>query len=133
MSEARKRVEAHVVRGYLVDSIVVWLKLAQKTGHYPEEVVNEAMEFGLPLILSSNLGWAPVLLEEGENGFSFPVGNADALASQIEHLFLDKGLRQQMGTASRRIVRDHSISNWAEAILSAVRESQRQETRRRSA
>ena len=90
-------------------------------------VVNEAMEFGLPLVLSSHVGSVPVLLKEGENGFLFPVGDSDALASYVEHLYFDKELRQQMGRLSRRIIQDHSLENWGEAVLTAVRKNQRRQ------
>ena len=37
-------------------------------------VVNEAMEFGMPLLLSDRVGCRTVLLQEGTNGFTFSAG-----------------------------------------------------------
>lgn len=85
-------------------------------------VVNEAMEFRLPLILSDRVGCARVLLREGENGFVFPSGDAAALATRIERLASDLALRRRMGAVSKEIVRDNSVERWAEAVISAVRE-----------
>lgn len=86
-------------------------------------VVNEAMEFGLPLILSRNVGCAPVLLEEGRNGLAFAADDPEALATCIDRLGADEGLRRRMGDASREIIRGQSVERWADAVLSAVRES----------
>ncbi len=85
-------------------------------------VVNEAMEFELPLILSSHVGSVPVLLKEGKNGLSFPVGDSNALALCIERLCSDKSLRQNMGRVSSDIIKNNSIQNWAKAVLSAIRD-----------
>jgi len=51
-------------------------------------VVNEAMSCGLPAVVSSGVGCAPDLIDEGRTGFSYPCGDipklADALASALE-------------------------------------------------
>ncbi len=86
-------------------------------------VVNEAMEFGLPLILSSKVGCAPMLLREGLNGLAFAAGDSRALAACVERLSSDESLRRRMGLASQRIIRDHSVEHWADAVLSAIRKS----------
>lgn len=83
-------------------------------------VVNEAMQFGLPLVLSNKVGSAPALLQEGQNGFVSAAGNADDFASSIEALCLDEDLRRRMGEVSRQKIKDHSIEAWADAVLAAV-------------
>lgn len=42
-------------------------------------VVNEAMACGLPSIVSDTAGCAPDLIDDGETGNTYPVGNIDAL------------------------------------------------------
>lgn len=86
-------------------------------------VVNEAMASGLAVILSSHVGCGPVLLEEGGNGLIFPVGDAGALASCLMRLSGDEDMRWRMGQRSKEIVREQSIENWADALISAVRKS----------
>jgi glycosyltransferase involved in cell wall biosynthesis len=86
-------------------------------------VINEGMEFGLPLILSDRVGSVPVLLEEGENGFSFPAGDSRSLAARIEKLCSDPELRERMGDASRAKSRSNSLEAWGEAVVEAVRAS----------
>ena len=55
-------------------------------------VVNESMACGRPAIVSDAVGCAPDLIDEGETGFTFPVGNVGALAdrlSDVDRLSLD--------------------------------------------
>lgn len=86
-------------------------------------VVNEAMEFGLPLILSDKVGCVPALLREGQNGLAFAAGDSEALAVCVERLSSNEGLRRRMGLASREIIRDHSLERWADTVLCAIRKS----------
>ena len=86
-------------------------------------VVNEAMEFELPLILSDKVGSVPALLHEGVNGLSFPSGNEAALAQCIERLAGDEALRKSMGEASSQMVKGQSIENWCEAVVRAIKET----------
>ncbi len=46
-------------------------------------VVNEAMASGLPAIVSDGVGSGPDLIEEGRTGYSYPLGNIDALVRCI--------------------------------------------------
>lgn len=46
-------------------------------------VVNEGMACGLPAIVSDAVGCGPDLIEEGRTGFTFPVGQASALATRL--------------------------------------------------
>jgi len=47
-------------------------------------VVNEAMCFGLPIIVSSQVGAAVDLVKDGYNGFIFPAGDSEKLAACIK-------------------------------------------------
>ena len=83
-------------------------------------VVNEAMEFALPLLLSDRVGCRAVLLQEGSNGFAFSAGDATALAGRMESLLARPEALRDMGKSSRRIVERCSIDRWAEAVVRAV-------------
>lgn len=83
-------------------------------------VVNEAMDFELPIILSRNVGCRPVLLEEGVNGLSFAAGDHQELARQIQSIALDRNRMRQMGRESKRIVSAHSIEAWVDRVLAAI-------------
>lgn len=83
-------------------------------------VVNEAMEFGLPVIISDRVGCANELIRDGENGYISPLGDVDALAARIIGLFRNNDLRRKMGELSKEVVFNHSIGRWSDAIVSAV-------------
>jgi glycosyltransferase involved in cell wall biosynthesis len=83
-------------------------------------VLNEGMEFGLPLIVSDAVGAAPDLLPEEENGFVVPVGDVKALESGLDRLISDEALRQRMSEASRRIIESFTPERWAKGVLRVV-------------
>ncbi len=84
-------------------------------------VVNEAMNFGLPLLLGSEVAAADDLLRDGVNGFRLHGLLADELASRIRTLASDPALRRRMGAASRTIIADWGIDQAADAVASSVR------------
>ncbi|MCI4326329.1 MAG: glycosyltransferase family 4 protein [Thermoplasmata archaeon] len=63
--------------------------------------VLEAMACGRPIVASATGGLAD-LVQDGENGFLVPPGDASALAAALNRLVADPRLREQMGRASRR-------------------------------
>lgn len=83
-------------------------------------VLNEAMEFGLPLVVSEAVGAAPDLVRHGENGYVVPVGNVRALTDALAELARDEELRRRMGSASRALVKGFSPEGWARGVLRAV-------------
>jgi len=46
-------------------------------------VVNEAMACGLPAVVSEAAGCAPDMIDEGRTGFTYPPGDAQALAERL--------------------------------------------------
>ena len=66
-------------------------------------VLLEAMRAGLPCI-STNCSSLDEIIEDGLNGRKVPVGNAEAMADQVEILLKDEQARTEMGNESRRIV-----------------------------
>ncbi len=85
-------------------------------------VLNEGMEFGLPLVVAEAVGAAPDLVTPG-NGFVFPTGEAEPLAEALETLATRPDLRAEMGAASREVVRKYSPRNWAQGMLQAIETS----------
>jgi glycosyltransferase involved in cell wall biosynthesis len=66
-------------------------------------VTNEAMLFGLPVIVSDQVGCAPDLVIEGETGHVFSDG-AEGLADAMEKLARNRERAPRMGAAGRRLV-----------------------------
>jgi glycosyltransferase involved in cell wall biosynthesis len=84
-------------------------------------VVNEAMCFGLPVIVSDIVGCAADLVRGGENGFTFPVGDVKALAEALEELTRNRKLRLRLGEQSRAIIETYSQERDVEGMLAACR------------
>ena len=80
-------------------------------------VVNEAMCFGLPIIVSDQVGAAGDLVRGGYNGFTFPRGDVKELARSIEQLAgLSPEERSTMGTRSREIIKNWTDRNLPESL-----------------
>lgn len=82
-------------------------------------VLNEGMEFGLPLVVAEAVGAAPDLVTP-DNGFVFPTGESGPLAEALEALATQPELRATMGSASRERVREYSPRNWAQGMLEGI-------------
>jgi glycosyltransferase involved in cell wall biosynthesis len=84
-------------------------------------VVNEALCFGLPVIVSDRVGSAADLVKEGENGYRFPLGDRKALEERLRMLLDDSRLRESFGTVSRKTVRQYSFETDIEGIFHAIK------------
>lgn len=82
-------------------------------------VLNEGMEFGLPLVVSDQVGAGPDLVAEGDNGFIVPVGDVAALADALRPL-LDPETARRFGEVSRRKIEAYSPDHWARGVLRAL-------------
>jgi glycosyltransferase involved in cell wall biosynthesis len=69
-------------------------------------VLNEAMCFGLPVVVSDAVGSARDLVQVGKNGYVFPLGDIDELARILEDLAGDPDRRKRFGTESQRLVKN---------------------------
>jgi glycosyltransferase involved in cell wall biosynthesis len=84
-------------------------------------VVNEAMHQGTPVIASDAVGAvAGGLVREGRNGLVVPAGDARALATRIEALAGDRGLRERLGAAARQVVEEFSEAAWVAGMRRAL-------------
>lgn len=82
-------------------------------------VVNIAMCFKLPVIVSDLVGCGPDLVKDGLNGYVFPLGNTEKLSRQIEDLIKNPRKRKEFGRKSFEIVQDYSFDKDIEGILAA--------------
>ena len=83
-------------------------------------VVNQALGAGLPIIASDHVGAAHDLLREGENGFTFSAGDANALAAAMLRYAANPDLARAHGEASSRAAADwtpaRGAERWAQAL-----------------
>ena len=84
-------------------------------------VVNQALGAGLPIIASDHVGAAHDLVREGENGFTFPAGDANALATAMLRYATNPALAPTHGEASRRAHTDWTPARGAERWVQALR------------
>jgi len=83
-------------------------------------VVNEAMNFGLPIVVSDRVGCAADLVSDGENGFVVPHDNREAMAEALATLVRSPRLRARLGAASGARIRAWSYTATAAGVLDAI-------------
>lgn len=83
-------------------------------------VVNEAMQFGLPAVVSSTVGCHADLIEPGRTGYVFPSGDAAALADRLTDLLADPAAVARMGREARARVAGFTPAASAAGIRRAI-------------
>lgn len=84
-------------------------------------VTNEAMLFGLPVIVSDQVGCGPDLVIEGETGYVFS-GEAEGLADAMEKMLQNRELAPAMGAAGRkRVLEKYSMPVATAGLKTALR------------
>jgi len=83
------------------------------------DVVKEAMCFGLPVIVSDKVGASYDVVKHGENGFVYPCGDTERLASYIDELS-DEQKRKHFGKRSREIIKDWGHDRAINGLIEAL-------------
>lgn len=84
-------------------------------------VVAEAMNFGLPVVLSEKVGCHADLVTHGHNGYVVSVDDPDAAATALSGIIGDPGTCDRMGQASLQRVGEWSPQATVAGILNACR------------
>jgi glycosyltransferase involved in cell wall biosynthesis len=82
-------------------------------------VVNEAMNFSLPIVVSDRVGCAEDLVRPGWNGFIVAHQDTERLAGAIATLVTDEEMRRTLGARSLQLIREYSIAACADGIITA--------------
>jgi len=77
--------------------------------------INEAMNFGLPAVVSDMVGCAGDLVKDGVNGSIFKKGNIEKLAEAIQQVLYSKDY-SKMREASRLIIQHYSYQASVNAL-----------------
>jgi glycosyltransferase involved in cell wall biosynthesis len=120
----RLTILGHLAEDELAQTYVDADVFALLSHHEPWGVaVNEAAASGLPLLLSDRVGAASDLLADGRNGFLVPAGDVHEAAAALRRLAGEPGLREELGTRSRELVRDWGYESSVDNFVTAVREA----------
>jgi glycosyltransferase involved in cell wall biosynthesis len=84
------------------------------------KAMNEAMNFSLPLVVSTGVGTAFDLVTERKNGFIIEVGDVNGLARAILYLEQNRDVAVKMGEQSKSIVDQWSYEKDINGILKAI-------------
>ena len=83
-------------------------------------VVNEAMNAGKPVIASDRVGAGPDLIEDGVNGFIYPVRDVAALADRLRKLIDSPERRTAMGARALEAVARFDFNADRDGLLAAL-------------
>jgi glycosyltransferase involved in cell wall biosynthesis len=84
------------------------------------KVISEALNFGLPIVSTETIGVIGDLIIEGENGYTFPVGDITSLVSRLEEILTNNRLREKMRQRSLEISDHWSVKAAAQSIVEAA-------------
>lgn len=105
-----------IARAYAAADALVLPSAAHETWGI---VVNEAMNFSLPVLVSDKVGCARDLVRDGENGYIVPVDDVTAFAAALGRLLADEELRRAFGLRSLDLVDAWTHERAAEGVVQA--------------
>ena len=82
-------------------------------------VVNEAMNFNLPLILSDKVGCAPDLCTS-KNGYIYEMGDVKTLSSHIDFLSKNPNIAKEMGEESGNLIKYYSYDTIVKNLIQSL-------------
>ncbi|GAB1397093.1 hypothetical protein MASR1M65_18720 [Saprospiraceae bacterium] len=82
--------------------------------------LNEAMNFELPVVISSTCGSSFDLVKDGVNGYIFQKSDVNELAKKIESVLLSEENLRKMGKESLEIINQYSIDVIVENIKKQI-------------
>jgi len=83
-------------------------------------IVNEVMNAGRAVIVSSEVGCQPDMITDGVEGLVYPVGDVAALTEALRKIVWTQGLAERMGMAALERIRDWSFEEDVAGLKAAV-------------
>lgn len=80
-------------------------------------VINEGMAKGLPVVVSDTCVAGLELIQDGENGYLFPMGKEDIALEKLLKIISDETSLQKMAEESLKTIRDYTIENMAKTHI----------------
>jgi glycosyltransferase involved in cell wall biosynthesis len=84
-------------------------------------VINEAMACGLPVIVTDRCGSIGDIVQENDNAFIYPAGDAASLAKRLDEIVSNDELRAKMGERSRAIIANWDFARGVEGVKEMLR------------
>ena len=84
-------------------------------------VVNEAMNFGLPVLVSDKVGSGTDLVEDSRNGYVIATEDIESLSARMVQLAEDSKLREKLGRRSLEMIDKWNVEAATQGIVDAVR------------
>jgi len=106
-----------IPRHYAMSDVFVLPSVYEPRG----AVINEAMACGLPVIVTDRCGSIGDIVQENDNAFIYPAGDADALAALLDRIATDDALRKHMSERSRAIIDDWTFDRGVQGVKSMLR------------
>jgi glycosyltransferase involved in cell wall biosynthesis len=110
--------QTEVSEAYVSADIFTLLSLQHETFGL---VTNEAMNFGLPVVLSDKVGCSSDLVIPGGNGFRVSAHDSDDAAVALAILVEDRDLRRRMGAKSRERIAPWNGTRAAQGVVQGIR------------
>lgn len=107
--------QSEISKYYIIADVFV---LASTIGETWGLVVNEAMNFGLPIVCSDMPGSAYDLIKEGENGYVFKMGDIDDFVKKTKKIIENKIKMEEMGRFSMQKIKEFSYDKIIDNIKS---------------
>lgn len=109
--------QSEVTRAYACADVFALLSRENETFGL---ATNEAMNFRLPVLVSTKVGCAPDLVSHGLNGFIAPAHDCESAAGLLRRLVADQDLRARMGAESLKRVETWTGDRAAGGVLAAT-------------
>ena len=88
---------AGVSRSGAVGQVLNWYFNRYITENQPDYHLNESMNSGCAVIACDAIGSVPFLLKDGENGFSYPLGDFELFYARLKALLDSRELSERLG------------------------------------
>jgi glycosyltransferase involved in cell wall biosynthesis len=83
-------------------------------------IVNEVMNAGRAVVVSDQVGCAPDLVRDGQNGFVFPARDVDALSGVLRRFLEDPKLAGALGKRAAETIATHGFEQNIEGLRQAL-------------
>ncbi|HWB33418.1 MAG TPA: glycosyltransferase family 4 protein [Acidobacteriaceae bacterium] len=83
-------------------------------------IVNEVMNAATPCVVSDDVGCAPDLIENGRNGYIYPVGDVKGLANALRHVLKSSLTGQSMGVNALERIQSWSFEEDIRGLRAAL-------------